>query len=364
MLSKTRVPLAAIIAATVIFALIRPAVAENEEATLKQETGFYYTVKKGDTLWGISRQFFDNPKLWPELWSKNKQIANPHLIYPGNRLHLYQKEGRIIIEQVPIAEPAQEPVAVVGKAPVTIEEPVVKKETTVLPAPEQPALPTFTFPWMDMIGFIRDEVIKPDAVIFKVKDEKRLISAGDIIYLKQEKTDRPALIPGGLYTVYRTLEEPIKDLDSGKPIGIQHDMVGLIEISEMISQEPVIAEAKVLKSAKPIQINDKIMPYKRRSPDIPLTESVKNFDCRILVTMEHEKIFGQTIAFIDKGETEGVKPGQEYSIYYKEELNPVSKKIDIGRLMVLQTEPTTATVVITSSKRDLEPGLGVRTIAQ
>jgi len=54
-----------------------------------------YTVKSGDTLWGISGMFLKSPWRWPELWGMNlDQIRNPHLIYPGQNLYLVKTNGR------------------------------------------------------------------------------------------------------------------------------------------------------------------------------------------------------------------------------------------------------------------------------
>jgi len=54
-----------------------------------------YAVKRGDTLWDISKLFLKSPWRWPELWGMNlTQIRNPHLIYPGQLLVLDKSGGR------------------------------------------------------------------------------------------------------------------------------------------------------------------------------------------------------------------------------------------------------------------------------
>lgn len=46
-----------------------------------------YTVAKGDNLWDISKDTYNNPFLWPMVyWANKPKIKDPDLIYPGQKL--------------------------------------------------------------------------------------------------------------------------------------------------------------------------------------------------------------------------------------------------------------------------------------
>src|SRR5438270_925640 len=81
--------------------VVEPAPAPDT-SLLKPGAPMHYTVKRGDTLWGIATMYLKDPWLWPEVWIINPQIPNPHLIYPGDTLALaFGADGRpqIRVEQ-------------------------------------------------------------------------------------------------------------------------------------------------------------------------------------------------------------------------------------------------------------------------
>ncbi|MBW1821401.1 MAG: LysM peptidoglycan-binding domain-containing protein [Deltaproteobacteria bacterium] len=321
-----------------------------EEEVVETETGFYYTVKKGDTLWDLSQRFSDTPYLWPDLWSDNSQITNPHLIYPGQRIRLFrrtdiEKEARPVIEEKPIQT----------KAP-----PIEVLEIVTQEIPEaKPVSKIYRYSAIDRVGFIKNKALTPEGFIFKVKEDKKLISTDDIVYVSQNESN--PLIPGGRYTVYRTLE-PIYDETTGKFIGIQHFLLGIVEIT---NTAPRFAIAKVIRSFSNIHVNDKLMPYKRRSINIVQRKSREGLLGKIIVAEQHNILIGDRItAFINKGKDDGVKPGQYYSIFYqdKSSIGQASRKkipldaVIFGKLIVLHTENTTSTVYITATNRQIAPG--------
>lgn len=313
--------------------------AQQQTQTAADETGYYYTVQEGDTLWDISQKFFNNPELWPDLWGQNKGVANPHLIYPGNMLHIYMRGGKVYMEKVE-SKPAP---AVSTSGP-----------------EQQPEPPYFLYSSMAQVGFIRNPAVSPHGVIFKIQGDKKIAAAGDILYIRQAGSDSLPL--GGTFTIYRTFG-PIEDsTDNKATVGVQHYFTGTAKVT---SREEGYVLAEVVDNYHAIEIDDQVMPYEEKSKKIYLSENPPQISGSILQSEQRAELMGDfSVAFIDKGKRDGVAEGQQFHIYNQEsvKLNPGDNKTtllpteELGTLLVLHAESDTATVLVLTSKYEIFPG--------
>jgi hypothetical protein len=308
--------------------------AAEKDKTVTYETGFYYTVQKGDTLWDLSQKFSDTPWQWPELWQENNQIANPHRIYPGERIRLYRRRGAH---------------GYGGDDQKKSTEDSLKIAKLI----------DFQYASIERVGFIRKEPVVSRGTIFKVEGQKKMISSGDLVYIRP--ADDSTLNPGDRFTIYRTLK-PIKDRKTNNYIGIQHYLTGAVEIT---IKRPEFVLGNVVASYRDIRVGDHLMPYQERLPRFKIQESPEGLRGQIIESEEHQTMFGEgAIAFIDKGEKEGVTPGQLFWIFKQEKylINPDDKSevtltpVILGELLVIHTEQTTATVMITDSRNAIHAG--------
>lgn len=332
---------------SLLVAWLSPVFGEEPQKEVNYETGFYYTVKKGDTLWDISQRFNDTPWQWPELWKENDQLPNPHWIYPGERIRLFRKSDQHRYqEQMKPAAPPQ----------ITVQQ----QDTG--PAPEV----HFIYGRMSRIGFIRKPAVQPLGRIFSVIDNKKLISTGDVVYIGPPSTGAThEFSPGARFTVYRALK-PTPEKHSEKVIGTQHLLLGVVEVTKI---EPQYAIAKVIDSFRAIEIGDLLMTYQERSPEIIVTDSTPSIEGELISSENHTELIGtDMVAFINKGEVDNIRIGQRYTIYHQETKKRLNGEkplklapVDVGSLVVLHTEKTTSTVYITDAKSKITPSQKIRT---
>ena len=342
-------PIVLTLSLALMLSAFNAAVAQETDKEVEYEAGFYYTIKKGDTLWDISQRFNDTPWQWPDLWKENVQIPNPHWIYPGERIRLFRKSDMESVQaeqkEVPSAEPHVDVSTVTEKA-----------------APEV----YYYYSKIEQVGFIRKPPVQPNGVIFKALDDKKMISVDDLVYIRHPDSEPISeLTPGSRWTVYRTMP-PTENRGSETAIGTQHYLLGIVEITQNESQ---YAMGKIIKSFRVMHVGDLLMPYKPRTPEVTVSESTPGIEGGIIVSEEHNKMIGELMtAFINKGEDDHIVPGQLYTIYYQETA-PVGtggqeialKPVDIGTLVVLHTEKNNSTVLVTDAKRTITTENKIRT---
>jgi hypothetical protein len=171
-----------------------------------------YTVKRGDTLWDISKIFLKSPWRWPELWGMNlDEIRNPHLIYPGQVLYLDKTGGRARLRTAKSLETTQD-----GKL-----SPRVRTEG--LPDDAIASVP------MHLIGPFLNEAIVLDSNSLEVaprivatQEGRMLVSKGENAYVRGD------LSPARNWQVFRE-PRPLVDPETGQVLGFEARYVGTAE---------------------------------------------------------------------------------------------------------------------------------------
>lgn len=219
--------------------------AEAETPTIAKDKGATYTIKKGDTLWRVSLKYYNDPKLWPQIWEANKNIINnPHLIFPEQIVSIPDKPAFVTEAE----EVEEEPVQDVEEEIVEEEEP--EPEPKEVKAEEPPVIPESGRGIIHGESFIAPLDWAVDGKIVGDKDRKLLIAAGDTVYvnLASDKVK-----PGMRCYVYRMITR-VKDPDTKNFIGYEVRRIGQIEFTDAVGEK--MSTAKVVMSYEPLQLDD------------------------------------------------------------------------------------------------------------
>lgn len=252
-----------------------------------------YVVKRGDTLWDISKVFLREPWYWPEIWYVNPQVQNPHLIYPGDVLKLVYIEGQ---PRLTIAER--------GGAGVKRLSPDVRRE------PLSQAITAI--PYEVIAGFAgRPSLLTKDQVeeapyVVAMRDEHIIGGMGNEVYAKgigsAETESRYSIIH---------VEGKIKDPETNDLLGYTGVYVGAGAVAR--SGDP--AKLMLTETAREALQGDKLFPesldpptdFVPHSPDSEIDASV--------IAVRSMTVMGQyNIVALNRGTESGLEPGHVLSV--------------------------------------------------
>jgi hypothetical protein len=299
----------------------------------------HHVVRRGDTLWDISWVYFNNPWVWPKVWSYNPAITNPHWIYPGDLVRLYAQ----------------------GEAPAVVAPPDEGTDVDVVaPAAHYDVA-------LRQLAFVDRDKLTFAGTITGSVEERELLSVGDHVYLSYE--GEPPKV-GRRYAIY-TESETVKHPKSGKPVGSYVRLLG--ELTVVSVKKEKRARAVIEESVDIIERGARVGPLQRsfRGEDIELVPNQHDRQGVIVAMLRSDQLIGNgQIVFVDLGTNQGVKKGNLLHVVRRGDAfektmdprfsvgqdNPDYPSRSIGRIAVVQAGRNVSVGLVMSAEQELGVG--------
>jgi len=316
-----------------------------------------YTVKKGDTLWGISSMYLKDAWNWPDIWYANPSIKNPHLIYPGDVLILgYTQEGRPtlsverngqVVSEAPAAATLSSvvaanvaPTAAAPQAPVTMSNlPVAKLEPQIRYQALSDAVSTVPLeglrPFLSKTRIISKSEMEDAGYLLQAEDSRPAMGADTQVYTRDLKPTE-----GTRYTIYH-LGDKYVDPESGDTLGYEATYIGEATVKAWGDPQTAI----ITSTAQDARPGDRFLPQAGNGAldlSFPPHRPAKTVNGQIMAVLGGVAQIGQyDVVVLNRGSSTGVDPGTVLGIYRR------GKKSD-DRSVTLPTERSGTLMVFRS----------------
>lgn len=292
-----------------------------------------YVIKKGDTLWGLSEQFLKNPRYWPDLWSKNAQITNPHLIYPGQKIRFVDGKPEVVQDTGASAQKAAE------AAPAAVEQPEVAQEKT--------------FTVLGNEGGLLEKELEPSGMIIAGQHGRVLIGEEDTVFTNIG-ADRKG-VEGQKYTILRAsglIKHPVTNDELGKRV----IPLGSLQLARVTSTS---SRAIVTKSFSEIAPGDLLVPYRNLDRrEVSLKTASRQLKGMIVESYSgRNAVAAGDVVYLDLGAAHGLEAGN--LLYVVREVSVEKMLVDIspeqlphevvGAVVVVDTGRLTSTALVIKS---------------
>ena len=277
-----------------------------------------YTVKRGDTLWGISGMYLKRPWRWPELWGMNLEtIKNPHLIFPGQTLYLDKEGGYARLRTTPPGASAENQTVRVS----------TRTRSDSLTDTALPTLkPHLIEPFLVEPLVVDADVLRRAPRIVATTEDRVLMASGDRAYVRGDAAS-PVRVEPGEPRFFRVFRDAValKDPVTGEILGYEAQYLGKAEVVRGESFEenidskgrriseyvPATVDLSVAKEE--IRAGDRLLPaperaftsYTPHAPEIEVDARVVSIYGSSAVSYAAQN---QVIA-INMGSQDGIEPG-------------------------------------------------------
>jgi hypothetical protein len=338
-------------------------------STLAPETRIYIVVK-GDTLWDIAGRFLANPFRWPAIWEKNRYIADPHWIYPGNPIDLAEMERRLDAaereaEGAMSAESLLEGQAAAGVDPMTqadLTRPAVTPEGDAAEGGRPGArlsLPERIPDFREQVhqGFISKDEERGTGVVLDWNLETEMASQHDSIYIALARGQSARV--GDRFSVLRK-GKAVRHPVTGWRVGRRYYQLGEVLVTAVDGR---VVTAEITTALDPIQRGDRVRAFEPAVVEVRPTLGTKSVDGFIVAPkFDLRNVAEHDVVYIDRGTRDGVEVGHTFAVVrpgHKASAGGQSARTPprtIGRLLVLSTGRRTASTLIVQSSEPIQLG--------
>ena len=203
-----------------------------------------HVIKKGETLTSVCEQYFGDPFCWPQLWSENPHVTNPHWIFPGDVLRLRSATAAPVVAVK--QPPAGSGMRISSNRKGSLDsKSVLLRET----------------------GFIDIKSLGESARITGSKEEKILLATGDQAYVGFPR-EKP-LKAGERYSVFvADTNNPVRAPETGELLGYLVRVYGDILVDQVSDKH--VARGTLSDLAEPVergyQVSHKVRLFKQIQP--------------------------------------------------------------------------------------------------
>ena len=321
-----------------------------------------YVVKKGDTLWDISKRFLKNPVRWPEIWASNKHVKNPHWIFPGDRLLMCTYNGRPII----------------GKDEGDGCEGIIRRYTGGTKLQPQvrieslnnaiPVIPLeYIQHWLERTSIVAPESIQSTPYILGTADQCVLAAKGQTVYARGN-----GLEIGQRYAVYREGEPYMLTGANGKKFNAGLELIQVAAGVAVRGENDITTLELTDTYNSEVRRGDRVLP--EYDPMLPTLFYPTNAE-DVVAGGQVVRVMGSigtaaknSVVTIDRGSLQGVQVGHVFSINQKGEVvtDPKTKERvqlpgqRIGNVMVFKSFEHLSYAYVLDSELPIKVGAGIQ----